>query len=441
MPPPFAPTTHEDEDGENEYQVLSGENPVGIAQKFGIPLNKLLEVNQDKLHGPAGNQFFYAREKIIIPGINVKNHLRKEGFSQNPRANALKGKAETALTASGSKNQLSTVENPPNEPENGGNATKGALKGAKAAREGKIMAELNKGATNPQDFNADFPAAIESDPEKAALISKEEREKLTAFILETPETNQDYATWVLKMADEAGFVLFNGGNARKNWEKIRDGEEIALVKDPANDPVIPSLPTIFKVVQKRINRYLNAGGEKSTVTLGSFMLGRDKKPHTDGGAIDINGLDFENDPKSVLQWLRDLPDGNFGVGLPAQGEFFKSDQDIQKKKKIAENLESPGTVEGWYWGFSDLYTSTYGWTELKGNKWKLAQAFTGKENEEEKKELEKKYTLGWTTNEKKVPVQKSALVYFVNPALAAEILKEVSYIFPDNDNHIHVHTL
>ena len=57
-------------DGEGNTEgiiVQNGESPEAIAKKFGVPLDKLLEANSDKLAGKGKNQYFRVGDSIKIP--------------------------------------------------------------------------------------------------------------------------------------------------------------------------------------------------------------------------------------------------------------------------------------------------------------------------------------------------------------------------------------
>ncbi len=56
-----------DGNGNSKTVVQDGESPALIAQRFGVDLNELLELNSDKLKGSGNNKYFEVGAEILIP--------------------------------------------------------------------------------------------------------------------------------------------------------------------------------------------------------------------------------------------------------------------------------------------------------------------------------------------------------------------------------------
>ncbi len=248
-------------------------------------------------------------------------------------------------------------------------------------------------------------------------------QKYDDLVAETPATNVEIATWVLKAAgDDIGFVTWNTTAAKTNWEQIRDGKATGAVADPAAAEVLKALPTVVALVKARVNRYIAAGytGTKETLQLGSFMNGR-TGTHGDGQAIDINGLDFTTSAAKVLQLMKDLPSGKlYGFGLPGQGDFFENTKSLDAQKRVVEATGVAGTATGWRKFVTGNYSSTYtpavpaaGGKPAVAAKWSAPVAATGT-------------ALSLYMKSQDIKDQVAAM-----PG---------AFVYPDNDNHIHVDT-
>ncbi len=236
-----------------------------------------------------------------------------------------------------------------------------------------------------------------------------------ALLAEAPATSKDYAAWVLKAHDQ-GFVKFKA-RAKEDLEGLKGGQKVGKA-DPLGDDIIPSLLVMRDIVKGPAQRWVDAGakGDKPSVTLGSYITanggGTRDAPHGTGKAIDVNDLDVAATVANVIAILGDLSAGAYGLGMPFQGDFFDSADDIEQKKKAEEAKPEPGPVTNCVKKFtSHIYQAT--WDKEKKT-WhetieQAGQAYTLLQSDKLKDALKTMRKAGTTLT-----------------------------IFPDNPNHLHV---
>jgi hypothetical protein len=140
-------------------------------------------------------------------------------------------------------------------------------------------------------------------------------------------------------AQEQGFAKPGDWLTERTKEQLkdsRDGKKVEGV-DPNADIPIEGLITMHSLVKGSISRWIEAGatGEKPRLGLGSFIRGVGAGYHSKGKAVDINYLDFTETADRVIEILKDLPKGEYEIGLPFQGSFFPSTLNLDEMKKQA----------------------------------------------------------------------------------------------------------
>jgi hypothetical protein len=228
-----------------------------------------------------------------------------------------------------------------------------------------------------------------------------------------PATNAEYAQWIIDGVAH-GFVIWSPGmGAQKQMEDLAAGKTVKGT-DPAKPAILGSLKTIKSLVGARVTKW--RGDEtkpKDPLSVGSFLRG----PGAHGGrAIDINGFDWTgtNGPAQVEEALRALPAGSYGIGLPFQGQFFPKDEWLDERKKAAVAAAGEGgtpaaiteaSLQKWV---GTRYTATYA-----DGKWVDAK------------------TSGQAIDRLKSATLKAAITELNGKGYKI-------YVFPDNDNHIHI---
>ena len=116
----------------------------------------------------------------------------------------------------------------------------------------------------------------------------------------------------------------------------------------------------------------------------------------------------------VEEALRALPADSYGIGLPFQGEFFPKDEWLDERKKVAEAAAGEGgtpaaitqaSLQKWV---GTRYTATFA-----DGKWVDAK------------------TSGQAIDRLKSATLKAAITELNGKGYKI-------YVFPDNDNHIHI---
>ncbi|MDP9294583.1 MAG: hypothetical protein M3O90_09210 [Actinomycetota bacterium] len=236
----------------------------------------------------------------------------------------------------------------------------------------------------------------------------------------TPTTNPEYATWILE-GETHGFVEWRVATSKSQMQDLAAGKKVQQA-DPNKKTTLGALFTLQALVGGKAKKWsADTTKAKETVAIGSFLRG---DAHGTGGSIDINKFDWTgaDGPKQVIEALQALPAGKYGIGLPFQGEFFPADEwfDVRAKKAVDD-------AKG---GDPAPITSPF-----------LRKFVTGR------------YTATWNKDKKDkkgdpapdwdFALSGSAVTRLKSADLKKAITdlkgKGVSiYVFPDNDNHIHV---
>ena len=248
--------------------------------------------------------------------------------------------------------------------------------------------------------------------EAAAALPAEETTPLADWLAGAPATNAEYAQWLVDGATH-GFVLWTATNSKSQMTKLAAGEKVSGT-DPAKAEILGALKTLKALVAAKATKW--QGDQtlpKETVGIGSFIRG--SSPH-DGRAIDINKLDWTgaNGPVQVEEALRALPAGSYGIGLPFQGQFFGRDEFLEDRKAAAEAAAGEGkppaaiTTASLKKFTGSRYTAAYTdgkWVETKAS--------------------------GQAVGQLKSATLKAAITELNGAGYTI-------YVFPDNDNHIHI---
>jgi hypothetical protein len=270
-------------------------------------------------------------------------------------------------------------------PHEGGDASQ--LAGILGDRAGEQLAL----ADVPEPPGAPPPAPAQADPVDEWLARK-------------VATNAEYAKWISDGVTH-GFVVWTGRDSEAQLKKLGDNQKVGST-DPAQAEILGGLKTIRALVLgKAVKWTADRSKPKETVGVGSFIRGQ--SPH-DGRAIDVNGLDWTGakGPAQVEEALRALPAGSYGIGLPFQGQFFPRDEWLDERKKAdpPADITSPSLVK-WV---GTRYTSTY-----KDGRWEDRKAG------------------GQAVDRLKSATLKAAIAELNGKGYSI-------YVFPDNDNHIHI---
>ena len=188
----------------------------------------------------------------------------------------------------------------------------------------------------------------------------------------TKDKNSSIANLILE-AHALNLVEFNSegavgafdsglGGTQDTFIKIRDGREIGNEYGDAKpktkfDPTIEDIPvieTVLKVIQSNVKNWIDNNyipKEPNKLQLGSFMVWnnfgkkriagalRPTKHGNKASAIDFNLSTFSNKKidfskpdaeKMILEIIQRLPIGNYGFGLPKQGNFFPKNKELEE---------------------------------------------------------------------------------------------------------------
>jgi hypothetical protein len=236
-------------------------------------------------------------------------------------------------------------------------------------------------------------------------------------------TNAEYAQWILD-ADTHGFVHWTGKDSKSQMEKLAKGEKVASA-DPKQAKILGGIAIIRDLIRAKTGKWIgDPTKEKGTVAIGSFLRSTDA--HGSGRMIDINELDWngKDGPTQVADALGALTPGKYGIGMPFQGEFFPRDQWLvtrQTKAKAAAKDKDPDPVTD---------PSLVKWTN------RLSTATWNPDKKNDKGDP----APGWDA--------KGAGGSAFDHIKSAELKKAIKdlnadkgfeiYVFPDNDNHIHI---
>jgi hypothetical protein len=264
----------------------------------------------------------------------------------------------------------------------------------------------------PQE-DSTFDAVPElADQADQAAAPQLEADPVADWMAKAPTTNAEYAQWIVDGVTH-GFVLWTGKDSKAQMEKLAAGEKVGST-DPSKAEILGALKTIRALVSAKATKWTGDKTKaKETIGVGSFIRGA--SPH-DGRAIDINKLDWTgtNGPVQVEEALRALPAGSYGIGLPFQGQFFPKEEWLDERKKAAQAAAGEGgtpaaiseaSLQKWV---GTRYTATYA-----DGKWVDAK------------------TSGQAIDRLKSATLKAAITELNGKGYKI-------YVFPDNDNHIHI---
>ena len=189
------------------------------------------------------------------------------------------------------------------------------------------------------------PAAA---PETAPAQPADPAAGAKTLLAETPKSDVDYATWLLKAADQGFASLWS--NTRAELEAFRDGKKTAEGVEPSTKEVKSgALQTMYDVVKGPMSRWSAKPAEpKEPVTLGSFLRGATGLHG--GPAIDLPRSMEGGTAEEVVEMLGDLSAASYGIGLPFSGDYFDPADDIAAKQAAAVAAAgkdgTPATVTG-----------------------------------------------------------------------------------------------
>ena len=244
-----------------------------------------------------------------------------------------------------------------------------------------------------------------------------------AWMAEQPTTNAAYAQFVLD-ADAEGFVHWTAAASKGQVESLAKGEQVAQA-DPLQKKILGGLKIIHDLIAQKVGKWIgNPAKPKETVAIGSFL--RTTDPHGTGRMIDINEFDWtgKDGPDQVAEALAALTPGNYGIGLPFQGEFFPHDEWFETSATKAGAAAKGGdpapiTAPSLVKWTTYLYTATWNPRKKEGTKdrpgWDMAKA-SGRAVDHLKSDSLKR---------KIANLNKAGYTI---------------YVFPDNNNHIHIQT-
>jgi hypothetical protein len=242
-------------------------------------------------------------------------------------------------------------------------------------------------------------------------------------VAEELTTNAAHAQFILD-ADAKGFVHWTVAASKGQVESLAQGMKTEEA-DPLQKKILGGLKIIHDLIAQKARKWIGDPTKpKETVAVGSFL--RSKDAHGTGRMIDINEFDWvgKDGPVQVAAALAALTPGSYGIGLPFQGEFFPRNEwfvtRATKAKADAKGGDpAPIAVPSLVKWTTHLYTATWNRRKTEGTKdkpgWDMTRA-TGRavdylKSESLKKEIANLNKRGYTI-----------------------------YVFPDNDNHIHIQT-
>ncbi len=180
-------------------------------------------------------------------------------------------------------------------------------------------------------------------PDKTPAATATADKAVTDWQARKLTTNAEYAQWVLD-GEAQGFVTFTPGMGSKaQMTDLAAGKKVSGV-DPAQASLLEGLVTIHGLVGARVTRWVaDPTTDKNPLAVGSFIRPTGHR----GQAIDLNGLDWTGPggPGQVAAMLQDLPAGNYGIGLPFQGEFFPASLNLDTRMQAAQTKAGDGVPE------------------------------------------------------------------------------------------------
>ena len=279
-----------------------------------------------------------------------------------------------------------------------------------------LLVQQTGGNAALQRLLARQPAKTEADPVPADLKAWHER-KLT--------TNPEYAQWILD-AETQGFVRFPK-RTRDQLEDLKDSKKVVRA-DPASTDVIGGLEISHALIDERATRWIGDPTKAKDPFVINDYIRNEKGGHGSGERLDVGGFDWTGSkgPDQVVNALKTLPAGKYGIGLPFQGEFFPLPDWFgpQAEKAVADAQAASKTT-------AEITTPLL----VKGN----TQRITGAWSADSKTAANWDVPAGWTTK----TVGPSAVSSLKSATLKKEI-KDLNaagydiYVFPDNNSHIHI---
>lgn len=215
--------------------------------------------------------------------------------------------------------------------------------------------------------------------------------EITDWFGEQPSTNATIADWLLR-GKGYGFLVFTSDEAFYE-RQIRDisrrgtsvnvrttvgGARGTLPIDP--DGRLGVMTILEALLRGHARRWIADPSQKKTALEAGDLL-RDLKgldfpdPHAGASADLYQGFDWTGarGPAQVLQALGDLPAGNYRIGLPFQGQFFPVDRFLATRQEAAIRAAGPGgtpapiTQPSMIKFKNNLYTSTWNPTKRKND--------------------------------------------------------------------------
>jgi hypothetical protein len=260
---------------------------------------------------------------------------------------------------------------------------------ALAGREGGLA-----GAFGGQGQNAPVAAPITEAWAPHADAAPAQKDKppvppeVTSWFGEHPSTNATIADWLLR-GKEYGFLKFTGGAfyeqqirdisrraARVNVSTTTEGGRGTLAIDP--DGQLGVMTILESLLRGHARRWIADTSQKKTVLEAGDLLRNltdvgFPDPHAGASADLYQGFDWNgaNGPAQVLQALQDLPAGNYRIGLPFQGQFFPPGRYLWNRQLAAMRAAGPGgtpasiTQPSMIKFRNDLYTSVWNPTKQR----------------------------------------------------------------------------
>jgi hypothetical protein len=153
----------------------------------------------------------------------------------------------------------------------------------------------------------------------------------------TGTSNKEYATLLFE-AETLGLITINHKITRRTLNEVKDEKTITGTSYNKDSTDLYIFYTTWRMIQNWTKKWIKAGrkGVQPNIVMGSMT-------HYDSGvlrgtrhgkaqALDVNGMEFaatdSNAVDEVISIIDGLPPGVHVIGLPLQGQFFKSDDYI-----------------------------------------------------------------------------------------------------------------
>jgi hypothetical protein len=249
-----------------------------------------------------------------------------------------------------------------------------------------------------------------------------------------PKDNPGFATWILD-GETHGFVEFMDFQSRRKRGQaaveVSPRLQMEAIDGSAGAPVLGALEAIYGIVKARADRWLADQSKPKNKLVVGWVVRDDRstgmRGHTYGESVDLTGgYDWNgaNGPAQVMETLDDLEAafgaGNYGIGLPFQGQFFPPEEEMVGRVERALVAAGPGGTP------EDLVAPpslVRYWPTRRALKW-----------DPDHKPKPRYVNAGETAD---------AVTRLKSAALKAKLVelrrKGVAItVFPDNDNHIHI---